>query len=97
LVAVIMAGGGLSNIFADLVSINPNLITPFGDDGNLTAAYVTSYFILVGVGVVALPQVAVRAMSYKDSKSMHRAILIGTVAVGVIMLGMHMVGVFAHP
>lgn len=97
LVAVIIAGGGLSNIFADLVSINPNLITPFGADGDITAAYVMSYFVLVGVGVVALPQVAVRAMSYKDSKAMHRAILIGTIAVGIIMLGMHLIGVFAHP
>lgn len=97
LVAVIIAGGGISNIFADLVSINPNLITPFGDDGNLSAAYVSSYWILVGVGVVALPQIAVRAMSYKDSKSMHRAILIGTVVVGTIMFGMHVIGVFARP
>src|SRR5699024_6138478 len=36
-------------------------------------------------------------MSYKDSKSMHRAILIGTVVVGVIMLGMHMIGAFGQP
>jgi sodium/pantothenate symporter len=97
LIAVIIAGGGLSNIFSDLVSINPNLITPFGNDGSLTAAYVSSYWILVGVGVVALPQIAVRAMSYKDSKSMHRAIMIGTVVVGTIILGMHLIGVFARP
>lgn len=95
--AVIIAGGGVSNIFADLTAINPNLITPFGDDGNLSAAYVSSYWILVGVGVVALPQIAVRAMSYRDAKSMHRAIIIGTVVVGTIMLGMHMIGVFARP
>ncbi|MFA1818878.1 sodium/pantothenate symporter [Virgibacillus oceani] len=97
LVAVIIAGGGLSNIFSDLVSTNPNLITPFGNDGSLTAAYVSSYWILVGVGVVALPQVAVRAMSYKNAKSMHRAIMIGTVVVGTIILGMHLIGVFARP
>src|SRR5699024_8058017 len=54
-------------------------------------------WILVGVGVVALPQVAVRAMSYKDSKSMHRALIIGTVVVGFIMLFMHLIGVFARP
>src|SRR5699024_12559971 len=48
-------------------------------------------------GVIGLPQIAVRAMSYKDSKSMHRAILIGTVVVGVIMLGMHMIGAFGQP
>ncbi|MCG5102229.1 sodium/pantothenate symporter [Oceanobacillus alkalisoli] len=97
LAAVIIAGGGLSNIFADLTAINPNLITPFGHDGSLTAAYVSSYWILVGVGVVALPQIAVRAMSYRDSKAMHRAIIIGTVVVGTLMLGMHLIGVFARP
>lgn len=95
--AVIIAGGGISNIFADLVAINPNLITPFGDDGSLTSAYVSSYWILVGVGVIGLPQIAVRAMSYKNSKAMHRAILIGTIVVGTIMLGMHMIGVFGRP
>ena len=97
LIGVIIAGGGVSNLFAQLVDINPNLITPFGNDGNLTAAYVSSYWILVGVGVVALPQIAVRAMSYRDSRSMHRAIMIGTVVVGVIMLCMHLIGVFARP
>ncbi|WP_085991160.1 sodium/pantothenate symporter [Oceanobacillus senegalensis] len=97
LVAVIVAGGGISNIMNDLVTINPNLITPFGHDGSLTPAYISSYWILVGVGVIALPQVAVRAMSYKNAKSMHRAIMIGTVVVGFIMLGMHLIGVFARP
>src|SRR5699024_10656059 len=97
LVAVIIEGGGLPNLFNDLMNINPNLITPFGDDGNLTAAYVSSYWILVGVGVIGLPQIAVRSMSYKNSKAMHRALVIGTIVVGVIMLGMHLIGVFARP
>ena len=49
------------------------------------------------MGVVALPQVAVRAMSYRDSKSMHRALIISTIVVGFIMLNMHLIGVFARP
>ncbi|WP_416150386.1 sodium/pantothenate symporter [Salipaludibacillus sp. HK11] len=97
LIGVVIAGGGLDNIFADLMNENPNLITPFGQDGQLTALYVSSFWILVGVGVVGLPQVAVRAMSYRDSKSMHRALIIGTIVVGFIMLNMHLIGVFARP
>jgi len=97
LIAVIVAGGGLNNIFADLVAENPNLISPYGQDGQLTSAYVSSFWILVGVGVVALPQVAVRAMSYRDARSMHRALIIGTIVVGFIMLNMHLIGVFARP
>lgn len=49
------------------------------------------------MGVVGLPQIAVRAMSYKDSKSMHLAIIIGTIAIGTIMFGMHLIGVLARP
>lgn len=97
LIATIIAGGGISTIITDLSTENPNLITPFGADGSLSPQYVSSFWILVGVGVVALPQIAVRAMSYKNARSMHRALIIGTIVVGVIMLNMHLIGVFARP
>lgn len=96
LIATIIAGGGISNIISDLTAENPNLITPYGFDGGLTPIYVSSFWILVGVGVIGLPQISVRAMSYKNAKSMHRAIIIGTVVIGFIMLGMHLIGVFAR-
>ena len=96
LIGTIIAGGGIPNIISELAAENPNLITPYGPNRELTPLYVSSFWILVGVGVVGLPQVAVRAMSYKNSKAMHRAILIGTVVVGFIMLGMHLTGVFAR-
>ncbi|MDR0136742.1 sodium/pantothenate symporter [Metabacillus idriensis] len=97
LVATIIAGGGISNIMAELVAENPNLVSPYGAERDLTPLYVSSFWILVGVGVVGLPQITVRAMSYKDSRSMHRAIMIGTAVIGFIMLGMHLIGVFARP
>ncbi|GGC76391.1 sodium/panthothenate symporter [Thalassobacillus devorans] len=97
LIAVIIAGGGITNIMDGLRAENPNLITPYGFDGNLSAAYVSSFWVLVGVGVVGLPQVTVRAMSYKNSQAMHRALIIGTIVVGFIMLNMHLIGVFARP
>ncbi|RNF39990.1 sodium/pantothenate symporter [Planococcus salinus] len=97
LIAVVITGGGIPNIVSDLINENPNLVTPYGAEGNLSAAYVSSFWILVGVGVVGLPQIAVRAMSYKNSQSMHRALIIGTLVTGVIMLNMHLIGVFARP
>jgi sodium/pantothenate symporter len=96
LIATIIAGGGIPNIISDLTAENPNLITPYGFDGGLTPLYVSSFWILVGVGVVGLPQITVRAMSYKNAKSMHRALIIGTIVIGFIMLGMHLIGVFAR-
>ncbi|TGB02407.1 sodium/pantothenate symporter [Halobacillus salinus] len=97
LIATIIAGGGVQTIMSDLVAENPNLVTPYGAEGNLTPAYVSSFWILVGVAVVGLPQVTVRAMSYRSSKAMHRALIIGTIVVGFIMLNMHLIGVFARP
>ncbi|MFD1031836.1 sodium/pantothenate symporter [Metaplanococcus flavidus] len=97
LIAVIITGGGIPTIVQDLINENPNLVTPYGAEGDLSAAYVSSFWILVGVGVVGLPQIAVRAMSYKNSRSMHRALIIGTLVTGIIMLNMHLIGVFARP
>ncbi|MBM7631424.1 sodium/pantothenate symporter [Geomicrobium sediminis] len=97
LVATVIAGGGMQNIMTELAQENEMLLTPFGHDGSLTPLYVSSFWILVGVGVVGLPQIAVRAMSYKDSRSMHRALIVGTIVVAFMMFGMHLAGVLARP
>lgn len=96
LVGTIIAGGGIENIMSELFTENPNLISPYGAEKELTPLYVSSFWILVGVGVIGLPQITVRAMSYKNSKAMHKAIIIGTFVIGFIMLGMHLIGVFAR-
>lgn len=96
LTATIIAGGGIEAIMSDLYHQNPDLLSPYGSDRSLTPIYLSSFWILVGVGVVGLPQMAVRAMSYKSTRAMHRAIIIGTIVVGVIMFGMHLTGVFAR-
>lgn len=54
-----------------------------------------SFWVLVGVGVIGLPQTAVRGMGFKDTKSCHTAMLVGTVAAGVLMIGMHVGGAWA--
>ncbi|MBK3493650.1 sodium/panthothenate symporter [Viridibacillus sp. YIM B01967] len=97
LVATVIAGGGISNIMSDLVAENPNLVSPYGADRSLTPLYVSTFWILIGIGVIGLPQIAVRAMSYKNSKGMHSAIIIGTVALATVMFGMHLIGVLARP
>lgn len=97
LIGTVIAGGGIDNIMQGLVAENPQLVSPFGATGNLTPLYVSTFWILIGLGVIGLPQIAVRAMSYKDSKSLHRAILIGTIGIGTVMFGMHLIGVFARP
>ncbi len=52
----------------------------------------TSFWVLVCFGVIGLPHTAVRCISYKDSKAVHRGIVIGTIVVAILMFGMHLAG-----
>lgn len=91
---IIHVGGGVDSIVDKLNTVNPSWATP--DQGGVTAKpYVMSFWILVGLGVLGLPQTAVRGMGFKDTKSMHNAIIYGTIVVGFLMLIMHLAGVFA--
>lgn len=94
-VATIIVGGGINTIIDNMASINEGMITPFGvTKGNMTMAWVTSFWILVGFAVVGIPSVSQRAMSYKDTKSLHKGIIYGTIVSMVLLLGMHLVGAF---
>lgn len=92
LIAVIYAGGGIVNIMQTLKNIDPALLTPQGPNNFMDFPFMTSFWILVCFGVVGLPHTAVRCMAYKDSKAVHRGIILGTVIVAVIMLTMHLSG-----
>lgn len=94
-IGVVSAGGGVSNIIQKMSAIDPGMITPFGPtEGFATIAWVTSFWILVGFAVVGLPAVGVRAMSYKDSNSLHKGIIYGTAVSMVLLLLMHLIGAF---
>ena len=54
-----------------------------------------SFWVLVGIGVIGLPQTAVRGMGFKNTKSLHKAMFIGTVVAGLLMIGMHVGGAWA--
>ena len=91
-VAVVMKGGGIENIIDTIKVTNPAMLTPFGADQSITQPFILSYWILVGFAVLGLPQTSVRCMGFKDSKSLHNAMIIGTFVVGFLLLGMHLVG-----
>lgn len=90
---VLKAGGGLQEIDAGLQQNLPNVY----DD--LFAVYtpgtLLSFWILVGFGTLGLPQTAVRAMAFKDTKSLHQAMWIGAITCSFIIVGMHMAGCWA--
>ena len=99
---VIKAGGGMGENTPQLNATNPewHLLGkgPFSEGlSTLSPGYMISFWVLVGVGVLGLPQTAVRGMGFKDTQSMHRAMMYGTVVVGILMIGMHFAGALTLP
>lgn len=94
--ATLVATGGMENAMTTLHAIDPRLLTPTGVDDKLSATFMLSFWVLVCFGLIGLPHTAVRAMAYKDSRSLHRGILVGTVVMTVLVLGMHLAGVLAR-
>ncbi|EEQ10044.1 Sodium/pantothenate symporter [Yersinia mollaretii ATCC 43969] len=92
LVAVIHAAGGLHKAVETLQHIDPALVTPQGGDKILDLPFMASFWILVCFGVIGLPHTAVRCISYRDSKAVHRGIILGTIVVAILMFGMHLAG-----
>ena len=74
------------------VTIDPKLVSPQGAGDMLTQPFMLSFWVLVCVGVVGLPHSALRCFGYRDSKALHRGILIGTIVSAFLMFGMHLAG-----
>ncbi len=90
---VLKAGGGLSGIDAGLQQNLPDVYD------NLFAIYqpgtLISFWVLVGFGTLGLPQTAVRAMGFKNTKSLHSAMWIGVLTCSFVIVGMHLAGTWA--
>lgn len=89
---ILKNGEGMENIMKTIETTHPEVLTP-DSGGAIAKPFILSFWMLVGIGVLGLPATAVRCMGFKDSKAMHRAMIIGTPVVGILMLGMHLIGV----
>lgn len=97
LVGVIYAAGGIENAMNTLEAIDPNLTTPYGiEERPLDFTFMTSFWVLVCFGLIGLPHIAVRSMAYKDSQALHKAMIIGSVVIAILMFGMHLSGVLGR-
>lgn len=95
LAAVVRAGGGLETAGETLRTLHPEMMDP-SSGGTLGKPFLLSFWVLVGLGILGLPQTTVRGMGFRDSRSLHNAMIIGTLVVGFLMLGMHLVGFFGR-
>jgi sodium/pantothenate symporter len=101
LMAVLDAGGGMEQCIQTLKNTDPGLLAPSGpsrtlpDGGTaqaIPAPFLFSFWILVGLGILGLPQTAQRCFGYKNSKAMHDAMIIGTLVIGFLLLCTHLTG-----
>ena len=99
---VIKSARGMDSIVSSLDAGNPGWdLMGKGEYGAEIAAMrpgaLISFWVLVGIAVLGLPQTAVRCMGFKDTDSMHKAMIYGTVVIGILMIGMHLAGTLAYP
>ncbi|MEC6909313.1 sodium/pantothenate symporter [Photobacterium piscicola] len=92
LVGIVHTGGSIGALVTKLHNIDPALISPYGPQHFLSQPFMLSFWILVCFGVIGLPHAAVRCMSYKDSRSLHKGMVISTIMVALLMFGMHLAG-----
>ena len=90
---VVKGIGGFENVKPAMDAALPNWDNLNGS--GYSTGSLLSFWVLVGIGLLGLPQTAVRGMGFKNTKSLHSAMLIGTITVGVLMIGMHTAGVWA--
>lgn len=95
LVGILKAGGGYEAIMEQITVRRPELLEPLSG-GNMPYTLYISQWMLVGIFTVGLPQSVVRCITYKDTKSLHRAIIIGTVVIGTMNIGMNFIGVLSQ-
>ena len=89
---ILDAGGGYEAIMGSIAQNHPEMLEPTSG-GNMPPSLYLTQWLLVGVFTFVLPQSVVRTMGYKDVKSLHRAMIVGTVIIGAMMIGVTSLGV----
>lgn len=94
-VAILIAAHGMDGVNQAVMKTTPDLFTLPGP-GGFTPRMITSYSLQLGLMFCVLPHLATRAMSYRNSKSVHTAMSVGPIIMAVITLGFLSMGLAAH-
>lgn len=92
--ALMKAGGGYENIMMYIKTNHHDMLEPLSD-GKMPASLYISFWFLVGICTLALPQSVVRGISCKSTKALHNSMLIGTITIGAMTLVATWVGVLS--
>ena len=91
---ILSAGGGYETIMDTIATNHPEMMEPLSG-GNMPIGLYFTQWLLVGIFTFALPQSLVRTMGFKDTKSLHSAMIWGTVIIGAMMIGVTALGVLS--
>lgn len=91
-VLLLGAAHGMGSVNDEVLGSAPELYTLPGP-GGFTLPMIASYSLQLGLLFCALPHLAVRAMSYRNSKTVHTAMSVGPLIMFVITLGFLTMGI----
>lgn len=86
--------GGFNKIMSYISTQHPDILEPLSR-GKMPISLYISQWLLVGICTLSLPQSVVRGISYKDTKALHNAMIIGTVVIGAMTLVATWIGVIS--
>lgn len=92
--AMMQTGGGFENIMRHISTSHPDMLEPLSR-GKMPISLYISQWLLVGICTLALPQSVVRGISFRDTRALHRAMIIGTVVIGAMTLVATWIGVLS--
>lgn len=92
---ILNAGGGYESIMQTIAVQKPEMFDIFAGGEMPIGLFVTQWLIL-GLLVFAMPQVAVRCLSYKSTRSLRHALWIGTLIVGLLLVGLTALGALSY-
>lgn len=90
--AMMEIGGGYEKMMDTISVSHPDMLEPLSR-GKMPISLYISQWLLVGICTLSLPQSVVRGISYKDTKALHRAMIIGTIVIGAMNLLPNWIGV----
>ncbi|MCQ2752171.1 MAG: sodium/pantothenate symporter, partial [Coriobacteriales bacterium] len=93
-IAIIVAGGGWGNIMHTISTNHPEMMQ-IDAGGKMPWTLYLSQWLLVGIFTFCLPQSTVRCLSAKNTKSLDKAMVIGTIVIGFMMIAATLIGVLA--
>lgn len=94
-IVVLTAVGGISEVESGTQALDGQLYVLPGDSG-FDLPMMISYAVMFGLLLAALPHVSVRAMSYRNSESLHKALWVGPAIMAVFTLGFGAMGLIGR-